>query len=280
LSQSGLRSYACPNCGATQTFNPALRSLVCAFCGTQLVVKDEPTQAIATDRYIVPFALGFNQAFVILGNWLSHRSTFDLAPRDIMSTSQFEQGVGAYIPFWYYRCHASSNWTGQFGQVHYRPEIYWKNKQRWVRQAPYTVWFPTSGQHAGEQGAIVLASYGLTVTEADDFRPYPITHAVPDIAEYHFGFVTEEPACTADQAWEMGEYLIRTQERDACTQMTHQLTTANTVILSRSIWLIWMPIWIFGFWYKEKHFRIVLDGLLGKVCGDLPSVIDRRRRRR
>lgn len=282
-SVSGLISYACPNCGATQTFNPALRSLSCGFCGTQLVVKDEPAAAIVGDRFIVPFALDRAQARSILDGWLKNRGILDLAPRDVLSTSQFDEGVGAYVPFWHYTCAVSSNWTGRYGQTQYRTDVVTRGRRGrqsvLARQVPYTTWLPTSGQHAGEHGALVLASYGLTPAESDALGPYPLEQARPDMADYHLGFITEEPAVAAEQAWEMGNHLIRAQESAACGQMTEVLDVVNTTIQRCYVSLVWMPMWIFGYRYKGKHFRIVVDGCSGKLCGNRPGIMDRLKRR-
>ena len=275
---SGLISYACPNCGARQAFNPALRTLSCAFCGTQLVIKDDPSVAIVRDRFIVPFALDHAQARAILDGWLLHRNILDLAPRDVLHTSQFADGIGVYVPFWHYSCTVLSNWTGRYGQPQYRAAALARGRAG-RRQAPPTLWFPTSGQHAGEHGALVLASYGLTPAEADALGPYPLEHARPDVAEYHLGFVTEEPACTAEDAWEMGDYLIRAQESEACGQMTQVLDTVNATIQRCYVSLVWVPIWIFGYRYKRAHFRVVIEGHTGRLHGNRPAFMDRLKRR-
>jgi hypothetical protein len=279
----GLVSYTCPNCGATQTFNPALRSLSCAFCGTQLVVKDEPPPTIAGDRFIVPFALDLAQAHAILDGWLQLRGHFDLAPHDVLHTAQFDEGIGTYVPFWHFTCTLLSNWTGRYGQTQFRTDIVTTGKRGrrsvQARPVPYTVWFPTGGQHVGEHGALVLASYGVSPAEADGLGPYPLEHVEPDRAEYHLGFITEEPACTAETAWAWGDYLIRTQESEACGQMTQVLDTVNATIQQCYVSLIWMPLWLFGYRYKGSRFRIVVEGCTGRLSGDRPTIRDRFRRR-
>lgn len=50
-----------PNCGASQTFDPSQRSLVCPFCGTPVVLdqaRATPAAALPPDRrFIVPLFL-------------------------------------------------------------------------------------------------------------------------------------------------------------------------------------------------------------------------------
>ncbi len=283
VTRGGLVNYRCPNCGATQTFNPALRSLSCAFCGTQLVVKDDPVAGIAGERFIVPFALDHAQARSILASWLKNRGVLDFAPRDVLSTSQFDEGMGVYVPYWHYTCAVSSNWTGRYGQTQYRTDVVTRGKKGkqsvQARRVPYTLWFPTSGQHAGEHGALVLASYGVTPAESDALGPYPLEHVRPDVADYHSGFITEEPACNAEKAWEMGDYLIRAQESAACRQMTPVLDTVNSTIQRCYVSLVWMPMWIFGYRYKGTRFRLIVEGCTGKLYGTRPGLMDRLKRR-
>lgn len=270
-SATGLKSYACPNCGATQTFNPALRSLLCAFCGTQLVVKDKPTPGVAADQFVVPFALTHEHAYQTLINWLGN----------VAIMTQFAPASGVYVPFWHYHCRVTSNWTGRYGQTNYRMEMR-KGRKGMVLpvQVPYTIWFPMNGQHQGQHGAVVLASYGITPEEAGQLLPYPLEYARPDVAEYHLGFITEEPAVTAEKAWERGMMLIQRQEEDACRQMTQELLNANVFIHDWRPKLYWLPMWIFGYWFNAKFYRIVIEGVTGRVVGNKPGFWERMRGRR
>jgi hypothetical protein len=262
---AGLQSYACPNCGATQTFNPSLRSLLCAFCGTQLVIRDTPKLGVTTDRLIIPFALSYEQAYQTVAAWLG----------SVSHMSQFAPASGVYVPYWHYVCRVSSNWTGRFGQVNYRLEF----RGGMPHQVPYTIWFPMNGQHQGEHGAVVLASYGITPAEADQFLPYPLEYACPDIAEYHLGFITEEPAVTAEQAWAHGVVLIQRQEEWACAAMTQQLLSANVFVHDWRPRLYWVPMWIFGYWFNDKFWRIVVEGATGRVVGNKPGFWERMHER-
>ena len=123
ISRGGLVSCVGRSAAAAQHYNPALRSLSCAFCGTQLVVKDEPAATITSDRFIIPFAFDQNRARSILGGLIKNRGIVDFAPRDVLSTSQYDEGIGAYLPFWHYACSVLSNWTGRCGQTQYRTDI-------------------------------------------------------------------------------------------------------------------------------------------------------------
>ncbi len=136
-----------------------------------------------------------------------------------------------------------------------------------------------NGLHNGEHGALILASYGITAEEAEAFLPYPLEHWRPDIPEYHLGFITEEPAVTAEQAWERGSILIRQQEEMACAQMTQRLLTVNMTVLDWRPRLTWIPMWIFGYWFGAKFYRIVVEGVTGRIVGNKPGFWERMRRR-
>ena len=165
-----------------------------------------------------------------------------------------------------------SNWSGQYGQVAYQSRIVTTKHSIVSQQAPYTTWFPMNGQHTGQHGALVLASYGFT---PDAFLPYPIERACLDIPEFHVGFTTEEPVCSAEKARERGNLLSDNQEQVACAGMTQVLIARNSIMQQWRATRMWMPMWVFGYRFNGTHYRVVVDGVVRRVHGNRPSFRDR-----
>jgi hypothetical protein len=273
----GVRTFTCPNCGATQTFDPSQRSLVCPFCGTPVVLDQDMqspgAEVPAESRFIVPFAVPKERSVEILRAWLG--GSF-FAPNDLKSRAALDAGKGVYIPFYRFECACHSNWTGEYSQTQYRTE--WVevadndgNTRNESRQVPYTVWFPENGEHDGRHMTLVTASTGLTQAEADALLPFPQEEAKPDSPNYLAGFTSEEPHFTMEEGWRNGEGRIMEMERQACSQMTERLRSVNTTIQERVGALVLLPIWIYGYMYNNNHFRVVVNGQTGEVQGQRPT---------
>lgn len=272
----GVRTFTCPNCGASQTFDPSQRSLVCPFCGTPVVldqVQETPADAIPPgERFIVPFAISAQQSADGLRAWLG--GSF-FAPGDLKSRAALDAGKGVYIPFYRFDCTVHSNWTGERSQTQYRTQMVEFTDDRGnirtrAQQVPFTVWYPESGEHDDRHQALVTASTGLTQAEADALLPFPQEGARPESPNYLAGFTSEEPHFTRDQAWQFGEGRIREMERNACARMTERLNAINTIIQDRADALVWLPVWLYGYTYRGERFRVVVNGQTGEVQGQRP----------
>jgi hypothetical protein len=272
----GVRTFICPNCGATQTFDPSQRSLVCPFCGTPVVFDQQqatPADALPPDkRFIIPFAITAQQSVDRLREWLG--GSF-FAPGDLKSRAALDAGKGVYIPFYRFDCTVHSNWTGARSQTQYRTQMVEVTDSRGAvrmepQQVPFTVWYPESGEHDDRHQALITASTGLTQAEADALLPFPQEGARPDSPDYLAGFTSEEPHFTLDEAWQTGEGRIREMERSACAQMTERLNAVNTTIQERTDALVWLPVWLYGYTYNGEHFRVVVNGQTGEVQGQQP----------
>ncbi len=273
----GVRTFTCPNCGATQTFDPSQRSLVCPFCGTPVVLdqdKAAPGADVPADsRFIVPFAVPQERSVAALREWLG--GSF-FAPNDLKSRAALDAGKGVYIPFYRFECAVHSNWSGEYSQTQYRTQMVTVTDSQGrtrtePQQVPYTVWFPENGEHDGRHMTLVTASTGLTQGEADALLPFPQEGARPDSPDYLAGFTSEEPHFGMDDGWRAGEGRIREMERQACAQMTQRLRSVNTVIQERVGALVWLPVWVYGYTYKNTHFRVVVNGQTAEVQGQRPT---------
>jgi uncharacterized protein (DUF983 family) len=273
----GIRTFTCPQCGATQHFDPATRTLSCPFCGTNLELDPAPAAPVdsvpAELRDIVPFAIAHADALARLRTWLGKAFW---SPNDLASRAAVDVTAGIYVPHYGFILDVHANWTGAYAQTHYRTEVSTTtdangNTQVRSRQVPYTVWYPESGQHDGTYATLVCASRGLTQREADALLPFDVDAARPDRSDYLAGFSTELPRFPVAEAWRSaGNERIDAQVRSACAAMTGQLRTYHWVTEQASETLLWLPVWIYRYRYGEQFHRVVMNGQTGKVSGDRP----------
>ena len=72
-----------------------------------------------------------------------------------------------------------------------------------------------------------------------------------------------------DRAGAQANGQIMEMERQACAQMTERLRTCNTTIQERVGALVWLPIWLYGYTYNNRHFRVVVNGQTGENTHDI-----------
>lgn len=276
-THADIRTFTCPQCGATQHFDPTTRTLSCPFCGTNLAL--DPVPAVPVDsvpvdkRGILPFAIDREDALARLRTWLG--GSF-WSPNDLAACAAVDVTAGVYVPHYRFTLSVHANWTGAYAQTHYRTEVYTENDYEGrpvtrSREVPYTVWYPESGRHDGVHTTLVCASQGLTQQEADAVRPFDLKAARRDQADYLAGFSTELPRIPVDESWRnAGSARIDALIGGACAGMTEQLRTYNWVTEQSSESLLWLPIWIYRYRYGERFHRVVMNGQTGRIAGERP----------
>ncbi len=268
---SDVRTFTCPHCGATQTFDPALRTLSCPFCGTNLVLDtapDSPGASVPPDqREIIPFALTRDDALLRVRYWFGAGGFF--APNDLATRATPDVVSGVYVPCYTYTCRVVADWTGAYPHTDRQTTFSWRLLR--TQTTTITVWVPHGGQYEGTHTALVAASLGVPQAEIDALLPYEFGRAVWDAPEYLAGFVAEQPSTTALRAWQQcGNAHIHTQVTAACAHQTARLQQVQWAPTDWQAWLVWLPVWIYGYQYRSRYYRVVLNGQTGKISGARP----------
>lgn len=270
-----LEQHTCPNCGATTSFDPALRTVRCPFCGTDFGVSGTAAAVptlVNVDQFVLPFRLTAEASAESIRAWLG--SSF-FAPRDLKSRSTIRQGTGTYVPFWRFDAEADSDWEGEVSRTNTRQvqrvvtNADGKSETRWVDEQ-YLTWHPRSGSHRGSHRTYVTASTGLTQQEADQLMPFPEEGMRTFTADLLAGFAAEQPGVDEDGAWETGERRIREMERDECAQEVERLTRVETQLSNRRTALCYLPVWVYTYAYQGKQFHVSVNGDTGEIIGDRP----------
>lgn len=265
--------FSCENCGATTSFDPGTTSLRCPFCGSQLVVRATGAAAdAAVDRYVLPFKIQREDSQRLIREWLGS-SIF--APGDLKSRSALDRGQGSYIPFWRFDAEASSDWEGEISRTHTRQVPRTRTgsdgkSERYMATETYKTWHPRSGHHQATHRAWAPGSTGLTRSESDALMPFPEEAMMTFSSDLLAGFSAEEPGIDEAGAWVIGEQLVRDMEREACAREVERLTRVDSEIGEPETALVYLPIWIYGYRYKNQDFRVLVNGATGEVVGERP----------
>ncbi len=268
-----LQAFACPNCGASATFDPASLTKTCEFCGSEFATP-LPPERVEEQRgsTIIPFHVDKPQALSLFQQWLE-KGLFK--PGDLLQTFQSRGYEGMYVPFWSFTVDVISNWHGQYSETKYRRVSKTRTTsdgktEHYEEDEPYQVWHPRSGVHNGHYFDHVCASGKLAQSEADQIMPFDFGGARPWEDDYVAGFKAELPGKPENVAWTECQNRIEGYERDECQRLIERLDSVSCQITNQASQLSYLPTWIFSYTYKTKFFRAIVNGQTGEVQGTKP----------
>lgn len=266
--------FDCPSCGASASFPEGQLSERCTFCETPLVrAADEDEEPI---DLIAPFRLTQQQAAGRLKQSLSGRY---LAPEAVRRATDPEDLKGVMIPFWCYDAITRSSYQAQVGLYWYETKTYIVvvngRRQTRTKQVRHTEWHPLSGTHVETYtNHLVSGSSGLPESEANELEPFDLGHARPFEPSLIAGLIAERPSIDHDQARSTANQELTERENkairsflpgDVCRNVTN--TTQADI---RSVRLVLLPVWVATYRYKNKVFRLLVNGQTGEVVGNVP----------
>jgi hypothetical protein len=261
-----LKTYECENCGAEVFFDPNLQVMKCDFCGSTFVPEDVGTTDVSIDEetYIIPFQVEEGEVSKIFQEWIK-KGWFK--PGDLASTYQRDSFRGIYIPNWYFHFNASVHWSGE-------KDI---RKSRSVTSADgskrtehYTETEHRSGSFDDMIELFIPSSRGLSVDEINELAPFPIESSIPFGPEKLTGKQAEKPNLDKDLAWskakEKANDIIRDKVQSEVTRINH----LDVNLGEPTHRLVYVPTWLFGYKYKGKYYKVMVNGQTGEIQGKKP----------
>jgi hypothetical protein len=266
----------CRNCGATTDFEVTANVLKCAFCGSEQIVAQPSDPNRPSPEAIVGFTVAEEQARAAYRDWLGNGF---FRPSDLTRSATLREIRSVYLPFWAFDARARSEWTAMSGRYRYRTETYQavENDQtvQRERQVQETDWFPASGAHEGAYSwELVSASKGLDQKWVDAVEPFNFGELRQFQPEYLLGRGAEECGLDRGQAEQVARQIIESKEQNECEGLvpgdTHRDLRVATTLDDVAARLLYLPIWLAAFHYKDEVYRFVVNGQTGKVTGDAP----------
>jgi hypothetical protein len=276
-----MKSFECKNCGAQVVYEPTRTTLRCAFCDSEYVVESEVSpsallgeEAAGAERWIIPFALDRDAAGERYKEWIGKGFW---APKDLSVSAKLDKMEGLYIPSWLFEYEAESAWHGKYSQTEYRtvtktrtdPET--GETETYTEREPYQVWFPKSGTHFGRYLLPVPASKGITQEEAERLSEVSLDQLKPFDESYLAGWQAEVAEVSEVAAKERAEERIRELERRACSREVERLEGCSTRLEHKSTRFLFLPVFVMAYTYKDKLYRVLIDGRDGKIQGEKPT---------
>ena len=237
--KKALHGLACPNCGGMVPIPEGQTVVKCPYCDMRSLVRGERGLL----RYQVPIQVDRDTAEATVRNFLKgERAIARQAAKDARITDSFV----AYLPFW-------AVWSRVFGWVFGEKRV---GSGDDARYEPREV--KTSEEMSWNTAAADVAEFGVEFVgvEAHDLDPFDadVLHAT--------GMVFEPMGSWSEARAESEKYF---------EQRIHDLADLDRISqvfvrsLRRRKGLVYFPLWLMRYRFRNRTYQVVVDGTNGKV---------------
>jgi hypothetical protein len=236
----------CSHCGAPLPVQPGEILVTCLYCGFTSVI--ETGKAFEFEHSLILNTIQAEQAFECVGNWMS--SSF-MAPKNITKKLVMVEQNLVYLPLWVVSVEASTHYKGILERIPPAAEKEGDivNHYDWLVLARRKSDFATRAYHLSLTGKIPFEATkidrGAKVLNSEVGSDEAVEEAHDEIADLH-GYLAKDSV-------------------DRIVDIKTNLDVKGTYYLHA-------PVWFVTYGYKNRQYRVLLDGASGEVIkGDLPS---------
>lgn len=266
--------FACPHCGANNTWSADQLARACDYCKTPL-----SRQQSAAEIYIhgvIPFALNAKQATQKIQAWLKSRWFAPNVLREM--TGHYKTPIACYLPYWNFYADTHTSYQGMRGEYYWEYEevpYYENGKLRYrTESVQKTHWYSVSGR-VFVPFADVLFAADPQAKYANALKPFQLSACVPYQADYLQGLL----ANTTKSSVLLGFNEAKDRMASAITRAIYQdiggdeqrITQQYTDYQAVAFQLLLLPVWQTGFAYQGKRYEIMVNGQTGKISGEYPK---------
>jgi DNA-directed RNA polymerase subunit RPC12/RpoP len=263
----------CEGCGAVVVLEDRVVTEKCPYCGTHLENRPEAVEHLIAPESVLPFSVSDREAREAFNGWLAG---LWFAPTELRQLANLGQFGSVYAPFWTYDAMTYTRYTGQRGEDYWDTE-YFTNAQgnRQSRQVRRTRWYPAAGEvrHFFDD-VLIKASQSLPGHLVDKVRPWELEDLEPFRDEFLSGHVTERYSVSLKDGFHDAK---RVMEDEITTLIRrdiggdHQrIEWRRTNYVGVTFKHTLLPIWVANYRYRERLFRVLVNGRSARVAGDRP----------
>ena len=258
VSPTGLLThhFECGGCGASMSYDASAKTLRCPYCASEKLEKRDDVKSICARR-IIPFKLSQADANRRLTTWLGRGFW---RPSDLAAASIVKTISGVYVPYWVFSADIHSYWTADSSAT---------------PAGARADWYPVSGENRSSySGLLVGASSVLSPDETEAICPFELSESVDaDLFDLENAIV-EQFTVPRKYARPLARRGLEEREKLTCAQRyirgRHRNLKVNIRIEQLRSEPIMFPVWVVAYQYRDKLFRILINGQTGKVSGEAP----------
>jgi DNA-directed RNA polymerase subunit RPC12/RpoP len=263
----------CTGCGAVVLLADRVATEKCPYCGTHLENKPETVENLIAPESLLRFRVPEREAHAAFDKWVTG---LWFAPTELKQLANLGQFGSVYVPFWTYDAMTYTKYTGQRGDDYWDTEYYTdaQGKQQ-SRQVRRTRWCPVSGEvrHFFDD-VLIRASRTLPDHLILKLPPWHLPHLEPFQDEFLAGHVAERYSVSLKEGFREARGVME----DTITGLIcrdiggdHQrIDWRRTQYMGVTFKHTLLPVWVANYRYREKLFRVLINGETGRVAGDRP----------
>jgi DNA-directed RNA polymerase subunit RPC12/RpoP len=274
----------CQTCAAVVLLEDKVAADRCPYCGTFLENKAQAAKAMVQPEGLLPFAIDRRKAGETFRRWVEG---LWFAPSALKTWADRGRLNGAYIPFWTFDSMTYTFYTGERGDDYQETEYYPatetfiednQTKTREVtkeRTVTKTRWTPVSGevQHFFDD-VLICATKSLPEHYVSIVKPKELDGLEDFKPEFLAGFTTERYTVGPKEGFDKAKGIMDGHIRELCRRDiggNHQrLATVETQHVGVTFKHLLLPVWLTGYQYRDKTYRVLINGQTGEVLGDRP----------
>jgi DNA-directed RNA polymerase subunit RPC12/RpoP len=263
----------CDGCGAVVVLEDRVATEKCPYCGTHLENRPEAVEHLIPPESVLPFSVSGREARDAFNRWL-HGLWF--APNELRQLANLGQFQSVYAPFWTYDAMTYTRYTGQRGEDYWDTESYTDAQgKRQTRSVRRTRWYPASGEvrHFFDD-VLIKASHSLPAHLVDRLPPWELGELEPFRDEFLSGHLTERYSVSLKdgfrEARQVMEDEITTLIRQDIGGDHQRIDWRRTNYVGVTFKHTLLPAWVANYRYRDRLFRVLVNGRTAKVAGDRP----------
>ena len=263
----------CSSCSAETTFDENIISDTCAFCGSNIVVKEGSSTKIIKPKSLLPFKIDNKTAFSEYSTWIKK---LWWAPSALKKNASLtEKIVGMYIPFWTYDSKTTTHYRGSRGDNYTTTETYTQDGQTKTRTVTKTRWTSVSGTvYRNFDDVLVIGTTSLPRKHLAELEPWDLENLIPFDEQYIVGYRSESYHVNVKDGFGDAKGIMKSgitssvntdiggdKQRIGSMNINHDDITFKHILL---------PVYISAFKFNEKIYRVVINARTGEVQGERP----------
>ncbi|MEM0923115.1 MAG: primosomal protein N' (replication factor Y) - superfamily II helicase [Pseudomonadota bacterium] len=273
-------TISCPGCAAEISLDEETLAQECPFCATPLARDATHEHRHPKPGAVLPFALTEREARTHLGEWLG---SLWFAPSGLKKYAEAGRPIsGVYLPHYTYDAQGAAQYQGQRGDAYYVTRtrtvmVDGKSRRETYRERRIR-WRPVSG-HVSRFFDDVLVPASETMAPTGDRaeaggRSWDLAALEPYRPAFLAGFRAEAPARSLEEGFAKAK---DTMENILRRDVRFDIGGDEQLITSMESWYsevtfkhVLLPVWLAAYRWKNKPYRVVINGRSGAVSGERP----------
>lgn len=255
----GHRRFTCGQCGASTVVDPGSTSERCPFCGAPALLAAAEDADMLPPQGLIPMGRPAATISADLGRWLKQGF---FIPDDLAQVARHQRLQPVYVPYWSFNATLTARWKARVAVGSGRSRRWeWRNGER--------IFFYT---HHLQPGTRSLPPDLLRQAGPFDMQK---------LVEYQPAYLAGWPAGSYDVS--LAQASLEGREamlKDAAKQLqfkaapgedVSELSVTSSDFTGMTFQHVLLPLWVGAYQYRQRPYRVLVNGQTGKVAGDRPT---------